>query len=328
MNVEITNHLSDDTLTQWQNLINSAGLVANECAERTVLVYDGERLVATGSRDGYVLKLIAVDGDYRGEDLTSTVITELRRDAFDEGHRHLFLYTKPQNRYTFESLFFYPVAETEGVLVMENKKDGIKEFLASLPKAPSADKVGGIIMNCNPFTLGHQYLIELAARECECVFVFVLSEQMGRFSAEDRLNMVKAGVAHLSNVTVLPTGPYLISAATFPTYFIKNRDLAKDAACEVDIEIFIKHFAKRLGITRRYLGTEPLSNLTARYNALIKERLSGTEIEVREVERLCEGGAPISASEVRSLIDEGNQDALVRLVPRTTLEYLKNKKYL
>lgn len=328
MNVEITSRLSGGRLTMWRELIDKAGLIAGECAERTVLVFDGEELIASGARDGCVLKYMAVKDSHRGEDLTSVVLTELRRDAFADGHSHLFLYTKPENRYTFESLFFYPVVETDSVLVMENKRDGLAKFLAELPEAPTDGVIGAAVMNCNPFTLGHKYLIERAASECEKVFVFVLSEDASEFTAEDRLEMVRRGTARLENVTVLPTGPYLISSSTFPTYFLKDRERAKGAACEVDIEIFVQHLAPRLGITRRYVGTEPLSPITAEYNAALREKLPKHGIEVCEVERKEACGAPISASEVRELIKGRDVEALRRYVPTTTLDYLTEKNYV
>ena len=224
MNFEITSHLIGAKYEAWKNLIESAGLVEDSVSERTILVYDEDELIAAGSRDGYVLKYIAVSDSHRGEDITARLLTELRRDAFDFGYSHLFLYTKPENRYTFESLFFYPICATDSVLVMENKKGGISELIDSFPKHPSCGVIGSAVMNCNPFTNGHKALIEQASRECDHVYVFVLSEEKSDFSFIDRLNMVKLGTAELKNVTVLPTGPYLISSATFPTYFLKDRE--------------------------------------------------------------------------------------------------------
>lgn len=322
MNYEITSHLSAKAYEGWKKLIESAGLDTQGGAARTLLVYDGEQIVATGSRDGYVLKHIAVADSHRGEDLTSTILTELRKDAFEDGFTHLFLYTKPSNLYMFESLFFYPVATTDSVLVMENKKDGVKDFVASLEKAMASGTVGAVVMNCNPFTKGHRALIERAAAECDHVYVFILSEDKSEFSTSDRMNMVRLGTADIPNVTVLPTGPYLISSATFPTYFIKDRDAAANAACEADIKIFSEYFAKELAITRRYVGTEPNSALTAAYNRLLEEKLPKSGVEVVEIDRICEGDTPISASTVRKCIKNGDVSALSNLVPKTTLDYL------
>ena len=238
MNFEITSRPSGAKKEKWLELIKGAGLFAEGEELRTLLVYDGDEIIAAGSREGFVLKLIAVADSHRGEDITASILTELRRDAFADGYTHLFLYTKPQNRYTFESLFFYPVIETEDFLVMENKKDGLSDFLESLPPAPPSGRVGAIVMNANPFTLGHRALADRAASECDRVFLFVLSEDKSEFSPRDRLEMVRRGVADIENLTVLSTGPYLISSVTFPTYFIKDRDRARVAACELDVRMF------------------------------------------------------------------------------------------
>ena len=325
MNYEITTDLSGKAYEGWKKLMDESGLAADSEDVRTLLIYDGDELIATGSRDGSVLKYIAVADSHRGEDLTASVLTELRRDAFEDGHTHLFLYTKPMNRYMFEELFFYPVAATENVLIRENEKDGIAKFVRSLPKTECRGVIGAAVMNCNPFTLGHRALIKRAASECDHVYVFVLSEDKSEFSFADRIEMVRLGTADIPNVTVLHTGPYLISALTFPTYFIKDRDKAKHAACEADVKIFAEYFAKELSITRRYVGSEPNSALTEAYNRTLKEKLPSYGIQVAEIERVCEGGAPISASTVRKLIGEGDVSSLSRLVPKTTLDHiLKN----
>ena len=237
MNIELVRRLDGRRLAQWKALLTEAGLALTEEPDVTALVFDDQQLVATGSRQQNVLKLIAVSESRQGEDLTSRVITALRGDALANGYRHLFIYTKPQNKYLFSSLFFYPVAQTSDVLLMEDRRGGMEEYLNNIPTFDTAGKVGAIVMNANPFTLGHQYLVETAAEQCDKVYVFVLSEDRSEFSAQDRLNMVRLGLAHLSNVTVTETGPYLISSATFPTYFLKNRDSAYTVQCDLDIEI-------------------------------------------------------------------------------------------
>ena len=303
---------------QWENLLQKAGLTPDKDTDQTVTVWEGESLIATGSRKGNLLKCIAVDPAHRGEDLTAAVLSRLRNDAFQAGYKHLFLYTKPENLQMFEGLFFYPIAQTDTVLLMEDRRNGIREFLDSLPEALPGEKIGAAVMNCNPFTLGHRYLIETAAKECDHVYVFVLSEDQSRFSAKDRMEMVRLGTKDLGNVTVLPTGPYLISSATFPTYFLKDREQAAQIHCRLDIEIFTKYFVPRFGITHRYVGTEPLSPMTAQYNEALKTYLK--DITLREVSRLEKEDAPVSASRVRSLLDAGED--ISPYVPQSTYQYL------
>ncbi|MBR6792981.1 MAG: [Clostridia bacterium] len=325
MELELLPRLTGNKLHQWQELLQKAALTPDLETEQTALLWDGEQLVAAGSRAGNLLKCIAVDPLRRGEDLTATVLTALRKDAFDAGHRHLFLYTKPINRFLFSSLFFYPIAASDRVLLMEDKRDGIREFLSTLPEDHGGGTVGACVMNCNPFTWGHRHLIETAARECDRVYVFVLSEEKSAFPAADRLRLVQEGTADLKNVTVLPTGPYLISSATFPTYFLKDREQAGEAQCMLDVEIFAKYYAPRFSITRRYVAEEPLSPLTAQYNAALREHLPQKGITLVEIPRLEREGTPISASAVRRHLADGEWEQLEKLVPPTTLNYLKGE---
>lgn len=327
MDIELIEDLQGAKKAAWRSLLEKTGLTPDEQLDTTVLVWEGADLIATGSRWGNILKCIAVDDGHQGEDLSATVLTRLRQDAFDAGFRHLFLYTKPKNEFLFSSLFFYPIAKTADVLLLENKQDGITAFLDTLP-APGNGTVGALVMNCNPFTKGHRYLIETAAKECDHVYVFVLSEDRSEFSAADRMEMVKRGTADLSNVTVLPTGPYLISSATFPTYFLKEREQAEQIHCLLDIEIFCNYFVPKFGITRRYVGTEPLSPMTEQYNNALRQHLPDREITLREITRLEQSGTPVSASAVRNHLRSGEYELLEQLLPATTYEYLRNHDFM
>lgn len=326
METELVYSLRGGKRQAWEALLKSAELEPDNTWESTVLIWDGDQLIAAASRQGNLLKCIAVDSRRQGEGLTATLLTQLRQDAFSSGHSHLFLYTKPKNRAMFSSLFFYPIAETGDVLLMENKQGGIRGFLEGLPVS-SGETVGAAVMNCNPFTKGHRYLIETAAKECDRLYVFVLSEDKSEFSAKDRLEMVKRGTADLPNVTVFPTGPYLISSATFPTYFLKDRENAESVHCLLDIEIFCNYYVPKFGITRRYVGTEPLSPMTNQYNTALKQHLPEKGILLREIPRLAQDGTPVSASAVRALLQQKDFAALRQLLPETSYEYLKTHNY-
>ena len=319
MYTETIEKLREGIREQYLALLNICGLEYEAVAEETVLIRDGERLVATGARQEHILKYIAVDPAYQGEGLTATLVTALKESALKAGHKHLFLFTKPKNKFQFQSLFFYPVAQTGDVLLMEDRRDGIGSFLKSLPRPCTEGRIGSAVMNCNPFTLGHRYLIETAAKGCDHLYVFLLSEDKSHFSAHDRMEMARAGTADLPNVTVLPTGPYLISSATFPSYFLKDRDKAT-AHCDLDIAVFAKHYIPYFGITCRFVGTEPLSPLTEQYNQALKEKLP---IPLIEIPRLEQEGAPVSASRVRALLPNVKD-----LVPESTYTYLKEHHLL
>ena len=325
MDIEVVYGLRGAKKEKWAAFLQRAGLEADEQLESTVLLWDEGEIIATGSRMGNLLKCIAVDEFRQGEGLTATLLTQLRQDAFSQGHSHLFLYTKPKNEMMFSSLFFYPIAKTDTVLLMENKKGGMESFLKTLPDGDGSGIAGAAVMNCNPFTKGHRYLIETAAKECDRLYVFVLSEDKSEFSARDRMEMVKLGTADLPNVTVLPTGPYLISSATFPTYFLKDRESAEQVHCLLDIEIFSRYYAPKFGITRRYVGTEPLSQMTNQYNDALKAHLPGRGIELREIPRLEQDSTPVSASAVRAALAAHDTETLEKFLPETTARYLQEQ---
>ena len=302
----------------WRALLARAGLEADSAVEETALLWDGGTLTATASRQGGLLKCIAVAPERQGEGLLSAVLTPLRQGAFRAGIRHLFLYTKPENEALFIPLLFYSIARTSRVLLMEDRREGIRRFLEELPVQPvqPEDRVGAAVMNCDPFTIGHQHLIATAAAECRQVYIFVLSEDRGCFPAKDRIELVRRGTADLPNVHVLPTGPYLISQATFPTYFLKDRDRAGEVQCQI---------VPRFAITCRYVGTEPLSPMTDQYNAALLASLPSRGVEVRLIPRLRRGDCPVSASAVRAALERKDLKTIQKLVPHSTFQYLRGQ---
>jgi len=282
-------------------------------------------VAATASRQGAVIKCVGVSAAHQGEGLAASVVSEVVIDAIQSGLSHLFVFTKPSNRQIFDDLGFFPMAETADVLLMENRRDGVKRFAASLECPVRDGVIGAVVANCNPFTKGHRCLMETAASQCDFLHVFVLSAEKSLFPAALRLEMVRRGIGHLKNVAVHPTGDYLISAATFPDYFLKDKARAGDIKCELDLTIFARCFAQPMNITRRFVGAEPLSPVTERYNEAMKAFLPPLGIEVTEIPRCEAGGAPISATRVRALLERGGLDEpeLADLLPETTLELLR-----
>ena len=177
---------------------------------------------------------------------------------------------------------------------------------------------GVVVMNCTPFTLGHRYLIEQAAKQVERLFVMVVREDCSLFAYAERKAMVEQGVAHLENVTVIDGSEYAISQATFPTYFLKRLDDAADTQMLLDLDLFRRHIAPALGATVRFVGTEPTDRLTRRYNQLMHEVLA----DVREIVRLEKKGNAVSASRVRKAMEQGDMSTIRQLVPPTTLPYI------
>ena len=310
---------------------------------------DGE-MIAGGGLKGNVIKCVAVDDAHKGEAIANTLISHLIAHANEEGHSNVMLFTKPKNRQLFESLSFRLLAEAPEAVLMETGIGGINNTVEALKKIregktnlttspsqhhntttpqhlnPSAPQPlttttplrGVVVMNCNPFTLGHRYLIEQAAKQVERLFVMVVREDCSLFAYAERKAMVEQGVAHLKNVTVIDGSEYAISQATFPTYFLKRLDDAADTQMLLDLDLFRRHIAPALSATVRFVGTEPTDQLTRRYNQLMHEVLA----DVRETARLEKKGNAVSASRVRKAMEQGDMSTIRQLVPPTTLPYI------
>jgi cytidyltransferase-like protein len=317
---------------------------------------DGE-MIAGGGLKGNVIKCVAVDDAHKGEAIANTLISHLIAHANEEGHSNVMLFTKPKNRQLFESLSFRLLAEAPEAVLMETGIGGLNNMVEQLKKIKEEGEVckennqeckkeektnlnittpqhlnpstpqplttttplrGVVVMNCNPFTLGHRYLIEQAAKQVERLFVMVVREDCSLFSYAERKAMVEQGVAHLKNVTVIDGSEYAISQATFPTYFLKRLDDAADTQMLLDLDLFRRHIAPALGATVRFVGTEPTDRLTRRYNQLMHEVLA----DVREIVRLEKEGNAVSASRVRKAMEQGDMSTIKQLVPPTTLPYI------
>ena len=182
-------------------------------------------------------------------------------------------------------------------------------------------------MNCNPFTLGHQYLIESALKKVSFLYIFVVSEDKSEFKFQDRMKLVLEGTKHLSNIKVIPSGKFIISQNTFSSYFEKSKkqDIIIDTT--EDVEIFARHIAPVLGVSVRFLGEEPFDMITRQYNNKMLEILPRYGIDVDIIKRKEVENQVISASKVRKLIEENKIEEIRKFVPICTLEFLI-KKYL
>ena len=303
--------------------LQKAELDYDEQIEYSVNLVDGDgEIVATGSLHQNVLKCIAVSEKQQGLGLSARIVTLLMNHAMEKGRDHLFLFTKPKNLLMFSDLGFYKIIQTKDVLLMENRKNRIQSYVQALSRPQQAGTVGAIVANCNPYTLGHRYLVEQAASRCDTLHLFVLSEDKSVFPAEVRYELVREGVQDLKNVFLHHSSDYLISSAVFPTYFIKDKSKAADVNCELDIRIFCEFFAKELGITKRFVGSEPFCPVTNAYNQAMKRLLPDYGIELVELPRKESGETAISASLVRKWMAEGNYDGIRTIVPETTFAYL------
>lgn len=321
-----------------------------------VLDDDGEMIAGGGLKDD-VIKCVAVDDAHKGEAIANTLVSRLISHANQEGYSCIKLFTKPKNRQLFESLSFRLLAEAPEAVLMETGIGGISNTVEALKKIKEESEkykeynkeckedskecrentsylntttpqhlnttmqpTGCIVMNCNPFTLGHRYLIEQAAKQVERLYVMVVREDCSLFAYTERKAMVEQGVADIENVNVIDGSDYAISRATFPTYFLKRLDDAADTQMLLDLDLFRRHIAPALGAKVRFVGTEPTDELTRRYNELMMESLG--KDHVVEIPRLENGGVAVSASRVRRAMESNSLKEAAQLVPPTTLPYI------
>ena len=279
-------------------------------------------MLAGGGFEGDIIKCIAVDDSLRGTGISQQLISHLMSQMNAQGHNSVKVFTKPGNIDIFESLGFKTLGESSKAILLENGLDGLSTYVNYLSSLKREGNNGMIVMNANPFTLGHKYLVEQAAAQVDNLYVIVVAEDKSLFTSDERLAMVTAGCAHLKNVTVCHGSSYIISAATFPSYFIKQASDAAMAQIELDLDVTARHIAPALGATVRFVGSEPSDELTRAYNQAMHNQLSQRGIKVIELQRLEKEGNPVSASNVRKQLTGGNLRSAMSLAPTTTLPYL------
>lgn len=312
-------------VAQVDRLLHQEGITRDQNLDYTCAVYDqNDRIIATGSCFGATLRCFAVDKRHQGEGLLNKVVSHLTEVQYSRGNTHLFLCTKPSAASLFAELGFYEIARVEETLVfMENRRTGFADYLARLSKHRIEGKSAALVMNANPFTLGHQYVAERASEACDRLHLFVLSEDASLFPFRVRRQLVQEGTAHLGNVVLHDSGPYIISSATFPSYFLKDAAAVAEAHAKLDLAVFAK-IAEALNVSVRFVGEEPLSEVTARYNRIMAEALPKLGVECRILPRKELFGRPISASLVRRSIQLRDWETVRRMVPETTLRYLRS----
>jgi [citrate (pro-3S)-lyase] ligase len=294
----------------------------------TVALYQQDNLVATGSLSGSVLRNIAINESLQGEGLTGKIVTHLLNVAAQRGYYHTFLFTKPKNVHFFTQLGFTLLSQVKHAALLETGLPSISHYQQELRNQtvslPSGQRAV-LVMNCNPFTKGHQALIEKAAQENDAVIVLVVSEDQSAFPFAVRYRLVQLGTKHLSNVKVLPSGSYTVSQATFPGYFTHGLDTII-AQTELDATLFAQHIASVLGASVRYLGEEPYSPTTQAYNEALLRILPQYGVKVKIVPRVTVQEEVISASKVRDLLSSQSIESVKPFVPVATYEFLQSSE--
>lgn len=309
-----------------EGFLSAFRLLLDKDVEYTIVVKNQNEIVGTCSCAGNIIKSFAVKEALQGEGIASKVITHITNYLFEKGVYENFILTSPKNINIFKELNYHIVHRVDQVALLEGGMANIKRYTERmlLNSGLNQDKKAALVMNCNPFTLGHRYLIETAANENEVVVVFIVEENRSLFPFNIRMELVKRGTADLANVHILPGGSYIISSNTFPSYFLRKEEDRMNAYIKLDAGIFGEYIAPQFNIKKRYVGTEPYCQVTRQYNQGLLNTLPNYGIKVVEIDRLNLADKVISASEVRRLIRTEDWDQIKEIVPRTTYEFLRS----
>jgi [citrate (pro-3S)-lyase] ligase len=304
-----------------QALIEGAGLRFEPDFDDLFGCYDGGQLVGCCARSGYVLKMCAIAPECQGGDLLGELATQVLQSALAAGHDTVFVFTRPASAGSFQALNFRLLAMHGEAALLEHGP-GLEAYLAGHAGLITPGRNGAVVVNGNPFTLGHLHLVERAAREVDRLYLFVVREDRSVFPFEARFRLAREATAHLGNVTVLDTSRYAVSAGTFPSYFLRRLDQAAASQMGLDLELFARRLAPPFHIVRRFAGAEPLCPVTAAYNRLMGEILPAHGIQWTELPRVEAAGQPISATRVRAAFAAGDLASVAGLLPAATLAYL------
>lgn len=323
--------------TEWaeaQRLLLAAGLSLPVGCDYGLAYYEDGRMLACGFLAGTVLCGFCVAPAAQGSGVSTAILSRLVLHGKQQGINHFFIFTKGSEAEKFAAAGFSLVARTGQAALLEQGRPNYADWLADTRQglagfaaAQGVSALGAIVMNANPFTRGHEYLASTAAAACERLLVFVVQEDASVVPFAVRFKLVSEGLAHLSNVLVLPAGPYMVSRASFPAYF--TADEARGSVhAGLDCAIFATRIAPDLGISIRFVGTEPFDPVTRQYNMVMAQEFARSGLTLREIPRLESAGAAVSASRVRALlrgeVSEAPWRELEALLPKVTYDFLRS----
>lgn len=298
--------------------------VIYEDVDASYVIRDAGDIIATVSVKKNLIKFFYINEAYQGEGLAIELINSALEDIISKGYRTYFVFTKAKNENIFTSLSMDVIEKTEDVVLLEGGFFKYADWIQNIKKDLDKDEYSAIVMNANPLTLGHEYLVDKALEEARDLIIFVLEEDASYFSAKDRYEIVKNHYHNNCRVHVYKSGPYIISRATFPTYFLKKDTDKLKVYTELDAKIFAKRIAKDLNIKKRYFGTEPIDKVTEKYNEMMKKILFEYGVESEFIERKKINNEYISASKLREGI-ETDFESIKKYLSQDVYEYLKER---
>ena len=343
-----------------ENFLAANGLRLEEVDMYLAVLNADGHILAGGGLSKDIIKCIAVAAEARSEGLAAPLVSRLIAEASARGVHNLKVFTKPENQAIFESMGFKLLAQAPKAILMENGR-GLERYCEYLRSFRREGRGGVIVMNANPFTLGHKYLIDKASEQVDNLYIIPVKEDLSLFPYSERKGMIilalekgtevcsasaknyadataeHTSIRNSSNVTVLEGSDYIISAAIFPTYFLKDLSDAADTQMRLDLDLYSRWIAPALGASVRFVGSEPFDALTAHYNTLIPNSVeiprlhlasTGPEVCFTSAKNIADATVKhtscpvVSASKVRQALAEGRYREAAAMCPETTHPYL------
>lgn len=321
-------------LEKIRSFLLENGLKFDANITETFFIDEADKIIASISRSGYLIKDLAVDRLYRGENLGGMLVSEILNSMRQERIFYYQVFTKTEYVPVFSSLGFKLIEKTDKVAILEAGESEIESEIIKMRTKIEAHfqislehaDIGAIVVNCNPMTKGHFQLILESAKKHAYFLVLVVEEDQSAFSYEERLLLVKTALEPYHNIFVLPSTKYIVSALTFPSYFLKSIDEAEREHAKLDAMIFVDYFMKNLNISKRYIGSET-EPVMVTYNQLLQDYLKDSLVLTKRFEHK---ENIISASLVRKLIFDNKIEAASEYVPdniKTLFIKITKEKY-
>lgn len=317
-----------DLMCSIKQLLNKYNL-KQDIIDQCVVIYNHNgKIVGTVSAYKNTIKLLAVDSDYQGNNLVNKLVTFIIKEIYNEKYNEIFVFSKTEFSIVFKQLGFFKIYENQVFCFFTNRYDLFQDYLLYLKKETDSFKnSSAIVMNANPFTNGHLYLLNQALLYSDFVYIILVKEENKLFSYKQRMEMVKLATREIKRVKILEGSNYLLSKKVFPSYFIETEEELIAQQTELDSYIFCNYINPILKVKSRFVGTEPLSFTTNKYNKMMEEFLPKYGINLITVERLTQKNMVVSATRVRKYFIENKLEEIKEIVPESTFNFLKEIKF-
>lgn len=309
--------------------LNKFALKLDSFITKTLYVEnDNNEIIGTISCQDYIIKDLAVDESYQSENIATLLVNEMINHFRINNIHNYQVFTKPQYENIFKNLGFKQLVKTEKVVLLEGGIITIDDELLKIKKILTnrfgeineTSDIGCIVINGNPITNGHMYLIEEASKNHKIVILFVVEEDKSDFTFEQRFSFAYLSVMRLGNVCVVPSTKYIVSMSTFPSYFLKDETEVSYQYSMIDALLFNEYFINYLHIKKRYVGTE-INEKMITYNDNLQKVLKDKLIII---DRLKQNNEIVSASTVRKLLKENNFEEAIKYIPKEIASILKS----